>query len=307
MLANLSLDLDNKWSYLQSAGRAEWEDYPSYLPTVIPRIIEKLNDHRLSITFFVVGRDVERESDRPAIHSLVDAGHELANHSYSHQPWLHLMKPEEIDFELRHTDRLIHQVQGRSAMGFRGPGYSDSPQVRETLLELGYQYCASPFPSIVGPLARLYYFAKTGLKSSEDRQQRDRLFGRFRDCLASNRPRLQSQNQKPLWVLPVTVMPMTRLPFHFSYLLFLAEKSTLLARFYFQTALNLCRLYRVMPSLLLHPLDFLGSDDEPDLHFFPGMKQTSSQKLARLGHLLADFQKRFEVCSISKQLSQLKR
>ena len=45
-------------------------------------------------------------------------------------------------------------------------------------------------------------------------------------------------------------------------------------------ALALCRLMRVEPSILLHPLDFLGGDDERDLAFFPAMGMPAERKLA---------------------------
>ena len=164
MLANLSLDLDNKWSYLQSAGKPHWQDYPSYLDRAIPRIIDKLAEHKLKITMFVVGRDVECPTDRPMIEKLVAAGHELSNHSYSHQPWLHLMTRAEIEHEIGYTDQLIRDVQGSSAVGFRGPGYSDSPEVRRVLTQLNYRYCASPFPSIIGPMCGCTTSQKRGSK-----------------------------------------------------------------------------------------------------------------------------------------------
>jgi peptidoglycan-N-acetylglucosamine deacetylase len=305
MIANLSLDLDNKWSYLQSAGKPSWPEFPSYLDRAVPRIIKKLDEHALKITMFVVGRDVERPTDRPMMQKLVEAGHELSNHSYSHQPWLHLMDRAEIEHEIGYTDQLIREVQGTSALGFRGPGYSDSPVVRQVLTQLNYRYCASPFPSIIGPAARLYYFAKTGLRKPEDKQQRERLFGRLRDCLAYNVPKLERVDEKSLWVMPVTVMPAVRIPIHFSYLLFIAERSMLMAQTYFRFGLTLCRMFGVMPSLLLHPLDFLGNDDEPELGFFPGMKQSASQKLARLSRLLKDYQNRFEVLSMSQHVARL--
>ena len=78
-----------------------------------------------------------------------------------------------------------------------------------------------------------------------------------------------------------------------------------MAQTYFRMGLNLCRMFGVMPSLLLHPLDFLGSDDEPELGFFPGMKQTSTQKLGRLSRLLRDYQNRFEVVSMSQHVARL--
>ena len=36
----------------------------------------------------------------------------------------------------------------------------------------------------------------------------------------------------------------------------------------------------VGPSILLHPLDFMGCDDDSDLAFFPAMKQPAAKKIA---------------------------
>ena len=36
-LASLSLDLDNKWSYMKTHGDAGWEALPSYLDACVPR------------------------------------------------------------------------------------------------------------------------------------------------------------------------------------------------------------------------------------------------------------------------------
>ena len=54
-LASLSLDLDDRWSYLRTAGDPSWADYPSYLNLVVPRLLEVLEQHRLRATVFVVG------------------------------------------------------------------------------------------------------------------------------------------------------------------------------------------------------------------------------------------------------------
>jgi hypothetical protein len=59
----------------------------------------------------------------------------------------------------------------------------------------------------------------------------------------------------------------------------MAQFSERLAMAYFRFALRLCDLRRVEPSLLLHPLDFLGCDDDDDLGFFPAMRSPAAGKL----------------------------
>jgi len=41
-VASLSLDLDNKWSYLKTHGDVGWESFPSYLDMVVPRVLDFL-------------------------------------------------------------------------------------------------------------------------------------------------------------------------------------------------------------------------------------------------------------------------
>src|SRR6185312_4830660 len=76
-IASLSLDLDNKWSYLKTHGDAGWEGFPSYLDRVVPCALELLDDLQLRITVFVVGQDAAIASNQAAIGSLAAAGHEI--------------------------------------------------------------------------------------------------------------------------------------------------------------------------------------------------------------------------------------
>src|SRR5256885_5897823 len=95
-LASLSLDLDNKWSYLKTHGDRGWEEFPSYLDAVVPRFLDVLSKLDLRITVFVVGQDAALIKNRAALASIATAGHEIANHSFHHEPWLHLYSPDEL-------------------------------------------------------------------------------------------------------------------------------------------------------------------------------------------------------------------
>ncbi len=157
-ICSLSLDLDNLWSYLKVHGDETWTDYPSYLDVLVPRLLDFLEKRNLRISVFIVGRDAGIESNHRWLRMLADAGHEICNHSYQHEPWLHLYSPEEIDQELTASEEAIEAATGKRPSGFRGPGFSYSPQVLASLVERGYDYDASTFPSFIGPLARAYYF-----------------------------------------------------------------------------------------------------------------------------------------------------
>ena len=279
-IASLSLDLDNKWSYLKTHGDAGWETFPSYLNVVMPHIVSLGESLGIKMTVFVVGQDAALEKNRDALSMIAQADFEVGNHSFHHEPWLHLYSEEQLSAELVAAEKAIVSATGEHPVGFRGPGFSLSDTVLRVLSARGYMYDCSTFPTFLGPLARAYYFMTANLDQSE-KEQRKLLFGKLTEGFRPLRPYVwtTSGNQTTSLIeIPVTTMPIFKVPIHVSYLLYLKQFSTTAAIAYFRAALGLCRLHGVSPSLLLHPLDFLGGDDEQDLAFFPAMKLAGSQK-----------------------------
>jgi hypothetical protein len=303
-LASLSLDLDNKWSYLKTHGDPGWQSFPTYLPLVVPRFLNFLQARNLTITVFVVGQDAVLPENRAALRSIADAGHEIGNHSFHHEPWLHLYSEAEAEHELARAEESIQRATGQRPVGFRGPGYSLSPTILRILARRGYQYDASTLPSFIGPLARAYYFMTARLSAAEMRRRKI-LFGTVRDGLRSVKPYRWQTNAGSLLEIPVTTLPLLKAPMHFSYLLYLSLYSEALALSYFRTALRLCRLTGTSPSLLLHPLDFLGGDDVQDLSFFPAMGMPGGKKVALVAAMIDLLREQFTVVSMARHAQEI--
>ncbi len=301
-LASISLDLDNKWSYLKTHGDPNWESFPSYFDLVVPRIVEFLDDLKLQITVFVVGQDAELEKNQPALRQLADAGHEIGNHSFHHEPWLHLYSPQQLEREFERSEAAIERATGQRTKGFRGPGFSLSDEVLKTLIRRGYEYDCSVFPTFLGPLARMYCFLKSKLSRSEKEERKD-LFGSWRDGFQSNRPFKWTSANQSMVEIPVTTMPFFKVPIHATYLHFLAGFSPWLAHSYFWMALKLCQWTGIEPSFLLHPLDFLGCDDDKDLSFFPGMNQPAAKKIKLMKFCLSMLQQKFDIMPMGEYVS----
>jgi peptidoglycan-N-acetylglucosamine deacetylase len=292
-IASLSLDLDNKWSYMKTHGDAGWESLPSYLDVCVPRVVNFLKERDLRITFFIVGQDAALEKNHDAVKQIAAAGHEIGNHSFRHEPWLHLYSKRELVEEFERTEAALEKLTGQIPKGFRGPGYSLSPTVLEVLAERNYEYDCSTLPTFVAPLARAYYFFKSPEMSPEEREKRKKLFGKFSDGFQSLKPYCWQIGEKSLIEIPVTTYPIFKTPIHFSYLLYLATFSELAAKIYFKTALRFCVLNRIAPSLLLHPLDFLDAADAEELKFFPAMNLAAERKMELVGAFLSEFQKHY--------------
>lgn len=303
-LANISMDLDNKWSYLKTHGDPGWESFPSYFDLVVPRFLNFLDDLDMRITVFVVGQDAELEKNHAALGQIADAGHEIANHSFHHEPWLHLYTPQQLEQEFERSEAAILAATGERTTGFRGPGFSLSNEVLKMLIRRGYEYDCSTFPTFLGPLARMYCFLKSSLTRKQKEERKD-LFGSWRDGFQPNKPFRWTSANHTLVEVPVTTMPLFKVPIHATYLHFLAGVSPLLAKSYFWSALKLCRLTGVEPSFLLHPLDFLGCDDDPDLSFFPAMNQPAEKKVKLMRSCLKMLQKNFDVLPMGEYVSSI--
>ncbi|HEY0777741.1 MAG TPA: polysaccharide deacetylase family protein, partial [Gemmatirosa sp.] len=226
----------------------------------------------------LVGEDAARDANAGRLRALAERGHEIANHTFSHDVWMHTYGEAQADEELARAEAAIHAATGRHPSGFRGPGFSWSPALLRVLARRGYRYDASTLPTFVGPLARRYFLATARL-TPEERAQRAALFGAFRDGFRPNRPyRWALGGGRELLELPVTTVPGARTPFHLSYLMYLAGFSEAAMLGYLRAALALCRATRTEPSFLLHPLDLLGAGDAPGLEFFPGMALGAAPK-----------------------------
>ena len=120
--------------------------------------------------FFVVGRVLEQENVE-WLKQLAADGHPLGNHTYDHvnvtatkpediqfrfqrSPWLIAgQKPADVIREnIRLTSAAMKSRLGVEAAGFRtpggfGPGLSDREDVQRMLLDLGFQWISSKYPS----------------------------------------------------------------------------------------------------------------------------------------------------------------
>jgi hypothetical protein len=303
-LASLSLDLDNEWSYLKTHGDPAWEALPSYLGIAVDEALSLFAEQDLRITFFVVGQDAAVPENGEALARIPAARHEVGNHSFHHDPWLHLYAPDAIEAEIARAEESIEAATGVCPRGFRGPGYSVTETVLEVLYRRGYRYDASSLPTFLGPVARAYYLLTSDLDRAE-RKRRRALFGSLRDGFRPLRAHRLTLADGDLLEIPVTTLPVARVPFHLSYVLWLSTFSAAIARTYFRGALAACRAAGVEPSLLLHPLDVLGGDEVASLRFFPAMQVSGAVKRERVRGYLADLGEKFRVVPLGEYAEEV--
>ncbi|MBH0155211.1 polysaccharide deacetylase family protein [Fictibacillus sp. 5RED26] len=81
-------------------------------------ILTILKEEEVKATFFVTGREIEENLEDAK--EIVAAGHELGNHSYSHERMV-LKTPSYIKSEIERTDDLIRKAGYKGNIQFRPP------------------------------------------------------------------------------------------------------------------------------------------------------------------------------------------
>jgi hypothetical protein len=294
-LASMSLDLDDQWSYMKVHGDDGWDQYPSYLDIVVPFFLDLLDELDIKITFFIVGQDAAIEKNHQVLKSIVERGHEIGNHSFHHESWLKTYSKEKIEEEIIRAEDAIFVATGQRTKCFRGPGFSWSNDLLETLQKRNYTFDGSILPTYISPLMRMYYFWNSKL-TREERESRKELFGSWKEGFYPLKPfNWKLRNNQTLLEIPVTTMPIFKLPFHLSYLLYISGYSFLLMKVYLNFSLILCWLTGTSPSVLLHPLDLISGDKVPKLTFFPGMNIPTEKKVAVFRYAIKRIQKNFKI------------
>lgn len=84
----------------------------------IDKILETLEGEQVKVTFFMVGDWIEKNEE--AAKKIFAAGHELANHSYSHPHVNNLSYDKNVE-QIDKCSDLIKQITGKPSTLYRGP------------------------------------------------------------------------------------------------------------------------------------------------------------------------------------------
>jgi peptidoglycan/xylan/chitin deacetylase (PgdA/CDA1 family) len=121
----------------KSAVSITFDDGPD--PATTPRLLNLLEKHSISGTFFVVGKNVAEYPD--LLRNIISCGHEIGNHSMHHDMFLMLKTSETIRTEIEDCQKLLNE-QGIHALAFRPPAGIINPKLWQILLNLG-MYCVT--------------------------------------------------------------------------------------------------------------------------------------------------------------------
>ena len=170
-IASLSLDLDDLWSYQRTHGDPDWEQRGSYLPALMPPLLDLLDERGCRITFFVVGADAADPGERPL------ASDDHRARTRGRQPFV---PPRVLAASLRPGRRSARTSAAAEEAIVRGdrPAAAAASGAR---VSAGAPRCSRCSPSAAtcttpprcrptsGPLARAYFLATARLSAEQRR------------------------------------------------------------------------------------------------------------------------------------------
>jgi polysaccharide deacetylase family protein (PEP-CTERM system associated) len=145
----LSIDVE-EYFHLSELGLPpdvdHWSKMPSSVEWQTQEVLELLNNYSVSATFFVLGWVAERH---PAlVRQILNAGHEIACHSYAHQ-LVYDLTPAGFREDTMRAVAAIADACGTRPTAYRAPSYSiteESFWALEVLVECGFTRDSSIYP-----------------------------------------------------------------------------------------------------------------------------------------------------------------
>ncbi len=138
---SFGVDIDAVAGWLGSYGG---EDSPSDIQRGMfagevgtPRLLKLFDRYGIKASWFIPGHSIETFPEQTRM--IVDAGHEVGAHGYSHENPI-AMTPKQEEDVLKKCVGLIEEVSGKKPRGYVAPWWEMSNVTAELLLKYGFTY-----------------------------------------------------------------------------------------------------------------------------------------------------------------------
>ncbi len=266
-MGGISIDVDSVASHLEGYGFDRPPDDGAAYLTGIPRALEIFADAGARCTFFLIGEEAARHPD--VIREVVNRGHEVASHSMTHGLPFSDLDESRTRLEVHDSRELLESLAGEPVLGFRAPNWDVSPGLMDSLIDAGYRYDASAYPSILLPLLR----RAIARRSAGGRAQTGS--GLWTGVFGPTRIHELRSSRGSLGEVPVCTAPWTRLPYYHTLRFVLPGAA-------FGALGALTRTRRSPVTYQFHAVDFMGVDEDgldTRIGRHPGMALPLSEKL----------------------------
>ena len=149
MLNILSIDVEEYFHPAEvRAPFRQWSSLPSRVEFEVENVLDLLDRHGATATFFVLGWVAERHPR--ILRQIVKAGHEIGCHSHLHR-LIYNLSPQEFREDTEQACRAIEDACGVIPRAYRAPSFSITSRsmwALEILVENGFTHDSSIYPIV---------------------------------------------------------------------------------------------------------------------------------------------------------------
>ncbi len=102
-----------------------------------PKVLSILKDYNAKATFFLIGKNAEKNPD--LVQRILNEGHAIGNHSYSHSKIFGFFSSKKVASELKQTNSILKKITGKEVKLFRPPFGVTNPNIKNALRRTGHQ------------------------------------------------------------------------------------------------------------------------------------------------------------------------
>lgn len=130
----------------KTVSMEDWDRLPSRVYESTNRILDLFAEHNVKGTFFILGWVAVRQA--ALVRRIVSLGHEIGNHSFTHQ-LVYSLTPDEFRSDTRKAQQAIGDACGVAPLVYRAPSYSITQRslwAFDVLAECGITHDSSVYP-----------------------------------------------------------------------------------------------------------------------------------------------------------------
>jgi peptidoglycan/xylan/chitin deacetylase (PgdA/CDA1 family) len=109
-------------------------------PEVTPQVLDILDRYQAKATFFCIGKLAEKHPD--LCREIARRGHEIENHSMSHNWYFSLLAPWSIHREIQNAQNVLSKISGQTPRFFRATAGLRNPGLEPVLAHCGLLLCS---------------------------------------------------------------------------------------------------------------------------------------------------------------------
>lgn len=106
-------------------------------PVITPQVLAILKEKNAKATFFMLGKHAEAYPE--LVQQIHAAGHEIGNHTYSHQRLTRLSQ-DGLKAELQHTETILFNITGENPRLVRPPDNAYNAKIVAQTQQCGYHF-----------------------------------------------------------------------------------------------------------------------------------------------------------------------